>query len=195
MNKSIYLVITMVFFFGLGANWVIQKANSSHTIPEIKLVPNFSFINQDGNLFSKNNLLEKVTVLDFMFTSCAGPCPIMTNNMTQLYKSFDKIEEVQFLSITVDPETDDPKMLKTYASINGVNDERWQFLTSDIESIKNLKRDGFMLYADELPQGHAIKFVLIDQSGVIRKYYDGTEKTSMAVLKKDITQLIKEESH
>ena len=39
MNKSIYLVITMVFFFGLGANWVIQKANSSHTIPEIKLVP------------------------------------------------------------------------------------------------------------------------------------------------------------
>ena len=195
MNKNIYLIITIVIIFGLGANWVIQKANSSHAIPNIKPVPDFSFINQDGNPFSNKNLLEKVTVLDFMFTSCAGPCPIMTNNMSQLYQSFEEVGEVQFLSITVDPEIDDQKMLKTYAAINGVIDERWQFLTSDIESIKNLKRDGFMLYADELPQGHAIKFVLIDQSGVIRKYYDGTEKTSMAVLKKDITQLIKEESH
>jgi len=49
-----------------------------------------------------------------------------------------------------------------------------------------------MLYAEELPRGHAIKFVLIDQNGQIRKYFDGTEEASMAVLRKDITNLVKE---
>ena len=49
-----------------------------------------------------------------------------------------------------------------------------------------------MLYADELPQGHAIKFILIDQNGKIRKYYDGTDKASMAVLRNDLNKLIKE---
>lgn len=49
-----------------------------------------------------------------------------------------------------------------------------------------------MLYADELPRGHAVKFVLIDRDGRIRKYYDGTDKASMAVLRKDLNHLVKE---
>ena len=49
-----------------------------------------------------------------------------------------------------------------------------------------------MLYAGELPQGHAIKFVLIDQDGNIRKYFDGTDEASLSVLRKDITNLVKE---
>ena len=55
-----------------------------------------------------------------------------------------------------------------------------------------LKQDGFMLFADELPQGHAIKFILIDEKGNIRKYFDGTDDASIAILKKDITQLVKQ---
>ena len=85
-----------------------------------------------------------------------------------------------------------PRYLKEYAKANGVKDDRWQFLTSDIESIKDLKKNGFMLYAGELPRGHAIKFVLIDQDGQIRKYYDGTDKASMAVLRKDLNNIVNE---
>ena len=82
--------------------------------------------------------------------------------------------------------------LKNYAKINGITDERWQLLTSDLSNIRSLKREGFMLFADELPQGHAIKFVLIDQDGNIRKYFDGTDEASLAVLRKDITNLVKD---
>ena len=49
-----------------------------------------------------------------------------------------------------------------------------------------------MLYAGELPQAHAIKFILIDEKGNIRQYYDGTDDASMAVLRKDINLLLKE---
>tara|TARA_B100000886_G_scaffold334768_1_gene290807 strand:- start:1418 stop:1573 length:156 start_codon:yes stop_codon:yes gene_type:complete len=49
-----------------------------------------------------------------------------------------------------------------------------------------------MLYADNLPQGHAVKFILVDHNGIIRQYYDGTDKASIAVLRKDIKLLLKE---
>jgi len=192
MNRTIYFIMGAVILLGAGASWVIQKANSSYDIPILKPVPEFSFINQDGDPFTEKDLNNKITILDFIFTSCAGPCPIMTHNMTGLYRSFSQVKEVQFVSITVDPDVDTQDILKQYAKINGVNDGRWQFITSNIEAIKDLKKNGFMLYAEELPRGHAIKFVLIDQNGQIRKYFDGTEEASMAVLMKDITILVKE---
>ena len=192
MNRMIYFIMGAVILLGAGASWVIQKANSSYDIPILKPVPVFSFINQDGDPFTEKDLNDKITVLDFIFTSCPGPCPIMTQNMTGLYQDFEQVEGVQFVSITVDPDVDTQGILKQYAKINGVKDDRWQFITSSIEAIKDLKKNGFMLYAEELPRGHAIKFVLIDQNGQIRKYFDGTEEASMAVLRKDITNLVKE---
>ena len=163
MNKLYLYVLACVVCLGLGASWVIEKANASHEIPIIKKVPNFNFTNQNGELFSHNQLKNKITVLDFFFTNCPGPCPIMTYNMKSLYDDFSKSNDVQFVSITVDPENDNIKVLKNYADINGINDQRWQLLTSELSNIKSLKREGFMLFADELPQGHAIKFILIDE--------------------------------
>jgi protein SCO1/2 len=112
--------------------------------------------------------------------------------MTDLYQEFRNVMEVQFVSVTVDPLIDSESKLKEYADFVGVDDDRWQFIRSDLESTKDLKQNGFMLYAGELPQGHAIKFVLIDQYGNIRKYFDGTDEASLAVLRKDITNLVKE---
>ena len=181
-----------ILFLAFGANWVIQKADRSHDIPIIKEVPDFIFHDQAGRLFNNERLASKITVLDFMFTSCTGPCPLMTSNMTDLYQEFRNVMEVQFVSVTVDPLIDSESKLKEYADFVGVDDDRWQFIRSDLESTKDLKQNGFMLYAGELPQGHAIKFILIDQDGNIRKYFDGTDETSLAVLRKDITNLVKE---
>ena len=192
MNKFVYLVIFVSIVMGLGANWVINKAQNSIDIPIIKQVPEFSYLNHKGESYTNKNFNEKVTVLDFIFTSCAGPCPIMTNYMKDLYISYSKIQEVQFVSITVDPLVDDIEALNQYAAIHGVSDNRWKFLTGDLQSIKNLKKDGFMLYADQLPQGHAIKFILIDQEGYIRRYYDGTDQASIAVLRNDLNNLVKQ---
>ena len=191
MYKLYLYLLVFIVFLGIGASWVIEKANASHEIPIIKKVPNFNFTNQNGEIFSHNQLKNKITVLDFFFTNCPGPCPIMTYNMKSLYNDFSSSDDVQFVSITVDPENDNIKVLKNFADINGINDQRWQLLTSELSKIKSLKRDGFMLYADELPQGHAIKFILIDEHGNIRKYFDGTDEGSLSILKKDISNLVK----
>ena len=192
MNKYIYIGITIVIFLALGASWTIKKAGLSHSLKSIKQVPNFSLINQNGDSFTEKKLKNKISIVDFIFTNCPGPCPIMSNNMSELYKSYASVNKVQFISITVDPDNDNTSKLKKYAKSYGVYDKRWQFLTSDIKKIKTLKQEGFMLYAGELPQAHAIKFILIDEKGNIRQYYDGTDDASMAVLRKDINLLLKE---
>ncbi len=190
MYRLIYYFLVLVLLMGLFANWVIQKANDSHKIPIIKPVPEFSFINQKGQKFTEKNLLNKITVLDFIFTSCTGPCPTMSINMFNLYNNFELIDEVQFVSITVDPNVDTEEKLLEYAELIGVNDYRWHFLRSSMSDVKDLKKNGFMLYADNLPQGHAIKFVLIDHEGNIRKYFDGTDSASQDILQKDIERLV-----
>ena len=83
-------------------------------------------------------------------------------------------------------------MLKQYALSNGVTDERWQFLTGEMDTIQSISQEGFLLFAESLPAGHAIKFVLIDHKGQIRKYYDGTDDTSMKTLQKDLDFFLKE---
>tara|TARA_B100000886_G_scaffold308605_1_gene242327 strand:- start:536 stop:1126 length:591 start_codon:yes stop_codon:yes gene_type:complete len=191
MHKLYLYILIFIILMGIGASWVIEKANASHEIPIIKKVPNFNFTNQNGKSFSHNQLKNKINVLDFFFTNCPGPCPIMTYNMKSLYDDFSSSNDVQFISITVDPENDNIEVLKNYADINGINDQRWHLLTSELSKIKSLKRDGFMLFADDLPQGHAIKFILIDENGNIRKYFDGTDEASLSILKKDISHLVK----
>ena len=191
MHKLYLYILIFIILMGIGASWVIEKANASHKIPIIKKVPNFNFINQNGKSFSHNQLKNKINVLDFFFTNCPGPCPIMTYNMKSLYDDFSSSNDVQFISITVDPENDNIEVLKNYADIYGINDQRWHLLTSELSKIKALKRDGFMLFADDLPQGHAIKFILIDENGNIRKYFDGTDEASLSILKKDISHLVK----
>ena len=192
MNKYIYIIISVIIFLALGASWVIEKANSSHSLNIIKPVPKFSFLNQNGDTFTDDELIGKISIVDFMFTNCPGPCPIMSNNMNEIYKDYKDVDHVQFISITVDPKNDNISKLKQYSDSYKVNDNRWQFLTSEINKIKDLKQNGFMLYAGELPQAHAIKFILVDHNGNIRQYYDGTDKASMAVLRKDIQFLLKE---
>ena len=190
MNKFIYIILVALITMGLFANWVINKAQSSIDIPVIKEVPSFSFTNQNGEKFSNNNFRDKVTILNFIFTSCTGPCPLMTSNMQKLYSNFKGTKEVQFVSITVDPEVDTQEKLKLEAEMIGVDNNQWQFLRSDLDEVKKLKRDGFMLFADNLPNGHSIKSILIDNVGNIRKYYDGTDIGSQEILKKDIVYLL-----
>ena len=190
MNKFIYIILVALISMGLFANWVINKAQSSIDIPVIKEVPSFSFTNQNGEKFSNNNFRDKVTILNFIFTSCTGPCPLMTSNMQKLYSNFKGTKEVQFVSITVDPEVDTQEKLKLEAEMIGVDNNQWQFLRSDLDEVKKLKRDGFMLFADNLPNGHSIKSILIDNVGNIRKYYDGTDIGNQEILKKDIVYLL-----
>ncbi len=184
MLKNIFTILIGLFFFNSCDNLSKQE------LPIIKDSPIFQLTDQDNFIFTDKEFFGKITVLDFMFTQCMGPCPVMSNNMRNLYEEYRGNDMVQFVSITVDPQNDNQKILKNYSKNQGVNDLRWKFLTGNIDNIKSICQDGFLLFADNLPAGHSIKFILIDSKKRIRKYYNGMDLDEMQMLKKDIKNLL-----
>jgi protein SCO1/2 len=165
-------------------------------LPKLFPVPDAKLVDETGKPVSLASMKGSVTVYDFIFTSCTGTCPIMTNNMRELTPKIAKDVPVRFVSISVDPARDTPAVLADYAKRNR-NDPRWTFLTGDRDEIVKLSVQGFKLAAgDPMPGGepllHSSKFAVADRNGIIRGYYDATDGTVPEVVAKVVKQLAKE---
>ena len=148
-------------------------------LPRLYPVPNAHLIDESGRPVQLDAMKGNVTIYNFIFTTCTGICPIMTNNMRAVTPKIDKDAPVRFVSITVDPTRDTPAVLNAYAKRNR-NDPRWTFLTGDRDTIVDLSVKGFKLAAgDPMPGGEALlhsgKFAVADKQGVIRGYYEGSD--------------------
>lgn len=195
MPRSIVWLISIAVLFlllAIGAWFVINKAETARAqLPILGEIPPFEFVERSGETYSLENLKGKIHVVDFIFTNCHGPCPVMAINMGDLYKAFTDSAQIGFLSITVDPERDTIVALQEYASSVGVTDNRWQFIRGEMNELVDLSENGFMLPAEDLPGMHTTKFVLLDKDARIRGYYSGTEKASIDILRRDITTLLR----
>jgi protein SCO1/2 len=139
-------------------------------------------------------LRGRVWVADFVYTSCAGPCPMLTANMAGLQRRLPK--SIGLLSFTVDPDRDSPEVLAVYARQAGADPQRWFFVDGDKPALLRLFRDGFQVAVAENPAAepgqniaHTTKFVLIDGQGRIRGYYDGDDPASLDKLAADAERL------
>lgn len=158
-------------------------------------VPDFSFIDQDGDTVTQKIMQGKVTVVDFFFTTCKTVCIDMVSNLHKIQEKFITDNDVLILSHTVDPEADSVKQLFKYSVDNDVNPKMWKLLTGDKKELYKQARQGYFVTAMQGDGGpsdfiHEQKFILIDKSGRIRGYYDGTEKTEVDQLIKDIQMLL-----
>lgn len=165
-------------------------------LPKLFPIPPTTLINERGESVNLDALKGSVVVYDFIFTSCTGTCPIMTNNMRALTPLVDKSAPVRFVSITVDPTRDTPAVLSQYAK-RVRNDPRWTFLTGDRQTIVDLSVKGFKLTAgDPAPGGepllHSSKFAVADKQGTIRGYYDATDGTVPEDVATAVEQLLDE---
>ena len=192
--NPVAIVITtamLAILFTVLVTIVIFKADSSQEkLPVLGNITGFELTERSSNSFTKSDMLGKINVVNFFFTSCQGPCPIMAGNMSVLYKAFETNDRVQLVSISVDPATDSLPLLKEYAQRQGVTDNRWLFVRGDQEDIIQISEKQFMLAADALPMMHSIKFVLVDELGQIRGYYTGTDPSSVDSLRADIEKLV-----
>jgi protein SCO1 len=148
-------------------------------LPRLFPVPDTKLVDETGRNVSLDAMKGNVTVYDFIFTSCTGTCPIMTNNMRALTGKIEKDAPVRFVSISVDPARDTPAVLSAYAK-RVRNDARWTFLTGNRDDIVNLGVKGFKLATgNPMPGGepllHSSRFAVADKQGVIRAYYDATD--------------------
>lgn len=166
----------------------IQYQRKYHTIGD------FNLINQNGDTITQANYNDKIYVADFFFTTCQTICPIMTDNMYLIQQEFINDKEVMLLSHSVTPTIDSIAQLKKYAKIKGVNDKKWNLVTGDKKQIYNLARKSYLAVktdgtGDQYDMIHTENFILIDKKQQIRGFYDGTQKSEVEKLIKDIKQL------
>ncbi len=186
------MLLSIVFYI---ATFIISGCGKAP--PPLRALPDFSLtaVTIDGTSpLDLRALRGRVWVADFVYTTCAGPCPMLTANMAGLQKRLPK--SVGLLSFTVDPDVDSPEVLTVYARKFGADPHRWFFVDGEKAALVKLFRDGFQIAAVEsagAPVGqnvaHTTKFVLIDGDGRIRGYYDGDDGASLDKLAADATKL------
>lgn len=159
-------------------------------------VPEFGLINEKGKPFGSTQLAGKIWIADFIFTTCPGPCPIISTRMAELQKPLQK-SDVHLVSFSVDPEKDTPETLRDYAERLKAKPDRWDFLTGERATIYSLVRDGFKLAVDrDADDGipvHSTRVVLIDRHGTIRGYYDVLQPDAVTKLVADTNHLLREQ--
>ena len=170
----------------------LSLASSSMAVPpELLEVPAFELKTSDAKNFGKKDLQGKVWVASFIFTSCGGQCPMLNAKTKELAKEFTQ-PDLRFVSVTVDPKTDTPKVLSTYKKKLAA-DDRWVFLTGPSKKIQALVNDGLKLAGGNSDSiAHSQRFVLIDSKGQVRGYYNALDEEKLAELKADLKTVLAE---
>ena len=198
------VVASAVLVAGIAGTMIIrkkqQKTGESYATPidasleqSMGKAPAFTLENMDGKKISNTDLLGKVWVVDFIFTTCGGTCPMMTESMKVVQDRVKDLADVRFVSITVDPKNDTPQALREYAQHWGADPERWYFLRGEREEIARIDREGFHLGNPDDVVDHSQRLVLIDPLGKIRGYYDGATPhrgTHAQTLAEDIRKIL-----
>lgn len=164
-------------------------------------IGNFSFLDQNGNTVTQNDVKGKVFVAEYFFTTCQTICPIMNKQMQRVHEAYRKNDAVNILSFTVNPEIDTVEQMKRYADEHKADGKKWHFLTGEKDKLYKLARKSFFVLKPAESQNlgdvgsdfiHTNNFVLVDEEMRIRGYYDGTNKKEVDRLIKDIDLLLNE---
>lgn len=169
----------------------VQHIGYKHTIAP------FKFINQNGKVVTNKDYEGKIYVADFFFTTCQTICPKMTTNMTWLQEQIKNNPKVKLLSHTVFPDEDTVEVLKRYAKERGVIDSKWNLVTGKKEEIYKIARQSYLVVKTGQPEElydmvHTENFVLVDQKGRIRGFYDGTLLDEEKEGVKNVKQLLED---
>jgi protein SCO1 len=185
-------LITLSFSVLLGRTMVRMPPAA----PELRLpLPAFTLLDERAQPFGLDDLRGKVWVADFIFTSCAGPCPKLTQRMAEIqHRTRNMGDAFHLVSFTVDPENDTPPILAAYAASYHANPRRWTFATGPVGDVETTVIKGFKIpmgreQPDDRDGGadgqdptaqilsifHGEKLVLVDREGRIRGYYDADD--------------------
>ena len=94
--------------------------------------------NQDGKNIEMKDLKGKVLVMVMIYTSCKAACPRLVADMRNIESrlSEDVKENVQLVLVSIDPEVDTPKRLKSFSIENKMDGNQWVFLRSTEENTR-----------------------------------------------------------
>jgi protein SCO1/2 len=169
---------------------------TSH-LADIGPAPRTVLVASDGKPFDLAKLRGKVVLVSFVYTTCNGVCPLTTQALVGVQ---DKLKEtklwgksVEFVSITLDPKRDTPRVLRDYARGFKTDPAAWHFLTGSPENVNEVITawDMWVKSDSNGVLDHPSRAFLIDQRGRQREIYNLEFLTPESVVD-DVRSLIGE---
>jgi protein SCO1 len=148
-------------------------------------LPNLTLTDQYGHPLSLATLKGQPVLFDFIYTSCPGPCQLLTQHMKLIAGKLGPAlgSRVSFVSVTVDPEHDRPNRLFDYARAFEANVNGWYFLTGSSAQIDQLM-SSFRLERKRESDGeigHVLGYFLVGPDGhPIVEYSEGVNPSIAA---------------
>jgi protein SCO1/2 len=195
------LVVLFIRIFGQPRSSFDQQSGNQG-LQRIASIPGFALTERSGRTITNHDLAGKIWVADFIYTTCPGPCPLVTAKMAKLQDAVANDPRVQLVTFTVDPDNDTPAVLAKYADQFNADPNRWWFLTGPKKPLYDLIQNGFLQVVQDntgkpLTDGenrvsHSTYLVLVDGSGYMRGVYDSLGADTHAQLLHDIKTLEQE---
>lgn len=154
-------------------------------------VPNANFVDQDGNKRAFTDFKGSRVVMTFIYTECPMPtfCPLLDRRFAAMQKPLAEnaaMQDVRLVSVSFDPATDTPPVLKAHARRLNADPERWTFLTGDRDDVDRFAaRFGVQVSRalnDARDITHNLRTVIIDKDGKLLKVYTGNDWTPEQIL-------------
>lgn len=185
----------------IAAAIAIASARSPRE-PELEVltpIAEFELTDQDGRAFGSRQLRDRVWIAGFGFSSCTSICPMLISQMANLERRLaSRGERVHLVTITVDPETDTPEVLRGWADRHHADLSRWAFLTGSSEQVRTTLTRGFLVpIGDRRPIAggydilHTSQLMLIDRQHRLRGLYP-TDAEGLDALERDVDRLLAE---
>jgi protein SCO1 len=157
--------------------------NGEPTLDVGEPVPDFTLIDQTRQNVTFSKLAGKVVAIAFIYTSCPLPnyCFRLSNNFGLLRKRFaDRMDrDLVLLSITFDPEHDQPEVLANYARTWKSDAKGWYFLTGPTLAVQKVcHMFGMNFWPDEGFMTHSLHTVIVGRDGKVVANLEGNEFTA-----------------
>ena len=204
IKRFAFLFVVLWIVGGVSFIFLYGRHLQNRPLPELGQIPPFQLMERSGKNFNSIQLQGRPWIADFIFTSCAGPCPMMSGTLARVTQELKDAPDVRFVSFSVDPEHDTPARLSEYAQQYEADPARWFFLTGEKSRIDALALQHFHLALGKAPAEfpdpahtilHSTKFVLVDSKGAIRGYYDSFEPMQVQKLIRDARRLAEASPH
>ena len=171
--RSLIIIVAMTSLFAVAG----CHRDSAGSAAAESVLTDAKLVDQNGKTVALTSLKGKPMVVDFIYTSCPGPCLMETAKLANvaLRLGSDIGSKVTIVSISVDPEHDGPKQLLDYSRQQGADQKGWYFLTGGPAEVDQALA-GFKLSRQIEPDGsvgHMISMMLIGPDGRIVREYNG----------------------
>jgi len=93
---------------------------------------------EEGKIIALKELMGKTLVMVMVYTTCKSACPRLVADMRGIESKIPKGLEknIQYILISIDPETDTPKRLKEFAIENYMDGKQWTFLQGSVDGVR-----------------------------------------------------------